>query len=156
MELFPRQNSLTNLSLFLFLLFSSVLWTSFNCISWHQNNIFSMDILTNLLIFTFSLHLSLSSSSVYFNEAQLLSEELLHQLGKDIIWKNYILLNYMSLALKDFILEKQTCSTIAGYSAKVQGERLLLCLPLPAQRHSLVSLLEGDDTITLRKGELIF
>lgn len=115
-----------------------------------------MNILTNLLIFTFSLHLSLSSSSVYFNEAQLLSEELLHQLGKDIIWKNYILLNYMSLALKDFILEKQTCSTIAGYSAKVQGERLLFCLPLPAQRHSLVSLLEGDDTITLRKGELIF
>lgn len=44
-----------------------------------------MDILTNLLIFTFSLHLSLSSSSVYFNEAQLLPEELLHQLGKDII-----------------------------------------------------------------------
>lgn len=62
----------------------------------------------------------------------------------------------MSLASKDFFLEKQTCSSIAGDSAKVQGERLLLCLPLPAQRYSLVSLLEGVDTITLEKGELIF
>lgn len=68
--------------------------------------------------FQLQAHHSFPSSPIHFSKVKVLSREV-YLLGKHIM--GYTQLNCLPLVSKDFSLEQQTSSSIAGYLAKVQG-----------------------------------
>lgn len=106
-----------------------------------------------LHIFSLSLYLSFLSSPIYFNKVQVLSKEVLYQLGKKYNMnklyyichqppRTSLLRNKLSLAL---LVLQPKCREGDRYSAS-------LCQLKDAQP----SYRAGDDTITLKRGKLIF